>query len=214
MARATRRNFVLTGVAATGALAGSLAGAKTGTDALTKTPAQTAGPFYPESLPLDSDNDLVQIEGRAERAKGEVVNLIGHVCTPAGEPIPGSRVEIWQCDANGRYHHSRDTNSAELDENFQSFGFTTTDADGRYRFRTIKPVSYPGRTPHIHAKVILPDATELTTQLYVRGEPQNERDGLFNRLGSDARKQAASADFKPDPNEPSVLLAQWDIVVG
>lgn len=181
---------------------------------LISTPRQTAGPFYPASLPLDSDNDLVQIEGRENKAKGVVANVIGQVMDGEGQPVADAKVEIWQCDANGRYHHPDDSNDAPLDDDFQAYGATTTDAQGRYRFRTIKPVPYPGRTPHIHFRVLAPGGDQLTTQMYIQGHAGNQKDGLFKRLGNSARQQAASAEFVNNPDDSAELVAHWNIVLG
>jgi protocatechuate 3,4-dioxygenase beta subunit len=181
-------------------------------EALRATPRQTAGPFYPRDFPLDSDNDLVRVEGRSGTAKGIVSNVYGRIVDAQGRPISGAKVEIWQCDANTRYHHIDDQNDAELDENFQGYGFTATDGDGRYRFRTIKPVKYPGRTPHIHFRVTSGTSTELTTQLYVRGEPANGSDGLFRRLGE--QQARVLADFVRSDDESAELMARFDVVVA
>jgi protocatechuate 3,4-dioxygenase beta subunit len=151
------------------------------------TPRQTAGPFYPREFPADGDNDLVAVSGRSELAKGEFLLLGGAVMDQSGRPLAGARVEIWQCNAFGRYHHPGDRSGAPLDPNFQGWGQFVTAADGEYRFRTIKPVPYPGRTPHIHFRVSGPRVPELVTQMYVEGEPGNERDGLYGSLEPAAR---------------------------
>ena len=155
-------------------------------------PAADQGPFYPLSLPLDADNDLVIVEGRPERAAGTILHLGGRVLDPDGRPVRGARVEIWQCDAFGVYHHPRDRRGP-ADANFQGFGATTADDQGAWRFRTIEPVPYPGRTPHIHFKIAGPGFEPLTTQMYLAGHPLNERDGLYRRLG----EQAQPGDGRP-----------------
>ncbi len=188
-----------------------LGGAATSALAAAPTPRQTAGPFYPRSLPLDADNDLVSVSGRGGLADGAHCNVFGQVLDTAGKPLADTRVEIWQCDARGKYHHPDDPNPVIPDENFQGFGSTVTDADGRYRFRTIKPVPYPGRTPHIHFRVVTP-AGELTTQLYVRGHEGNARDGLFRRLGD--RQERVLADFVAASDDSAKLEARFDIVFG
>lgn len=111
------------------------------------TPRQTEGPFYPLSLPADADNDLVSVRGAPGLAKGEVTHLSGRILDANGRPLGGVRVEIWQCDANGRYHHPRDRSGGDRDTNFQGFGHDVSAVDGSYSFRTIRPVPYPGRTP-------------------------------------------------------------------
>lgn len=181
---------------------------------LIETPDQTAGPFYPAELPLDTDNDLIRIEGHPHRAKGIATNVTGRILSPSGEAIADAKVEIWQCDANGRYHHPDDTNDAPLDEHFQAYGSTITDDEGRYRFRTIKPVPYPGRTPHIHYRVTTPGGNQLNTQLYIAGEPGNETDFVFRQIGSRERQQSVVAEFLPNPDDSAELMAHWDVVVA
>jgi protocatechuate 3,4-dioxygenase beta subunit len=185
--------------------------------ALPWTPGQTEGPFYPLELPLDSDNDLVRVEGRPERASGTILHLGGRVLDPDGRPVRGARVEIWQCDAFGVYHHPGDR-GGPADPDFQGFGATEVTDDGAYRFRTIEPVPYPGRTPHIHFKIAGPGFEPLTTQMYVAGHPQNERDFLYRRLDPKAR-DLVTVKLVPAPElEPSAKSgarrASFDIVLG
>ena len=166
------------------------------------TPAQTAGPFYPppNERPADTDWDLVKVDGQVRAAGGEILHLFGQVLTVDDVPVPEALVEIWQCDANGRYHHSDDSGEGRpLDEGFQGFGAVRTDADGGYRFRTIRPVAYPGRTPHIHARVVPPGGRELITQMYLLDEPANQRDFIFRSLGA-AGQAAASIDPVRQPD--------------
>lgn len=158
-----------------------------------QTPEQAAGPFYPDPDQRfdDDDWDLVKIEGHVRQAGGEILHLTGRVLDTAGQPLAGAPVEIWQCDVNGRYLHHGDPQSVPRDADFQGYGRVRTDAEGAYRFRTIRPVPYPGRTPHIHARVGRPDGSVLTTQIYIAGEPGNRQDFLFRRLGRAA--QAATS---------------------
>ena len=204
----TRRQFI--GLLVAGSVASGRVGAAT--DLLRATPRQTAGPFYPSAFPLDSDNDLVHVSGRSGIAKGIVANVYGRIVDVQGRPISGAKVEIWQCDANTRYHHIDDRNPAELDENFQGYGFTASDEDGRYRFRTIKPVKYPGRTPHIHFRATGARREELTTQMYVRGDPGTESDRIFRSLGE--RREQALADFVANDDDSAELMARFDLVIG
>ncbi|MBC8022401.1 MAG: intradiol ring-cleavage dioxygenase [Burkholderiales bacterium] len=150
------------------------------------TPRMTEGPFYPTRFPKDVDADLTRVEGRAVTAQGTVLDVSGRVLDRSGKPRPGARVEIWQCDAQGQYHHVGGPESAG-DANFQGFGFTTTDAEGRYTFRTIRPAPYPGRTPHIHFNVLENGRRRLTSQMFVEGEAANARDGIYRSLGREAR---------------------------
>lgn len=167
---------------------------------LAKTAKATEGPFYPEPSmrSADIDNDLVKIEQSVNEAGGEIVYLTGVVTDTSNEPLSNLKVEIWQCDVNGRYLHTGDSSSgnsnrAERDAGFQGFGHTYTDQSGRYDFKTIKPVSYPGRTPHIHVKVFR-DESVLTTQFYIKDHSENAKDGLFNRLTVDQQK-SVEMDF-------------------
>lgn len=179
------------------------------------TPAQTLGPFYPDQLPLDRDNDLLQVEGHGELAEGIRVQLHGQILDARGMPLEGALVEIWQVDARGIYLHSRGGDRARRDGNFQGYGRFTTAADGRYRFRTIRPVAYPGRTPHIHFAVTLPGQPRFATQCYIRGEPRNARDGLLNAIREPALRELLVVPFVPvaGAREPE-QVARFDIVLG
>ena len=205
MKRTRRRQFlgVGAGLATLGAMPASAA-------ALLPTPAQTEGPFYPLELPLDHDNDLVKIEGREENASGTVLNLGGRILGTDGRPAPGVRIEIWQCDAFGVYHHPGDRHG-EADPNFQGFGHTIADDRGGYRFRTIVPVAYPGRTPHIHVKVLGTDVDVLTTQMYVAGNPDNERDGLYRQLGRARRLVTVPLEAE---GADDAMRANFNVVLG
>jgi protocatechuate 3,4-dioxygenase, beta subunit len=184
--------------------------------ALAPTPAQTEGPFYPLSYPADSDNDLVHVAGRAEPAKGTVTRVAGRILDPSGRPVPGARVEIWQCDAHGRYHNVRDGDAGRpRDENFQGFGQTVTDNAGGYRFLTIRPVPYPGRTPHIHFAVAVPGQRRFITQMYVAGEPGNERDAVLLGVRDPAARARLIVPLQPAPElGRDTLAAAFDIVLG
>jgi protocatechuate 3,4-dioxygenase beta subunit len=182
---------------------------------LTETPRQTQGPFYPDRLPLDSDNDLLILGDRVTPAVGEVTHLSGRVINGRGDPLNNVVVEIWQVDNNGAYLHSRTNNRDKRDVNFQGFGRFETGATGEYRFRTIKPVPYPGRTPHIHVKVKRGDRELLTTQCYIKGHPQNDRDGVLRGLRDPRARAAVMVDFAAIPGSPTgELAARFDIVLG
>lgn len=179
------------------------------------TPAQPRGPFYPDRLPLDRDNDLVQIAGREGLAAGEITDLTGRVLDPNGRPVADALVEIWQCDANGRYLHSRDRQQAPRDPRFQGYGRFRTGADGRYRFRTIKPVAYPGRAPHIHFAVQVPGRRSLVTQMYVAGAPENSSDWLLQGITDEAARERLIVAFEPAGALPDATLrARFDIVLS
>jgi len=180
------------------------------------TPAQTAGPFYPLSLPADSDNDLIHVAGHDGIAKGTATYVTGRILNSTGGPVSGARVEIWQCDANGRYHYVRDDGAGPpFDDNFQGYGQTATDEGGRYRFLTIRPVPYPGRTPHIHFAVSGAGSPRFTTQMYVAGEPGNELDGILTGIRDPAARARLIVPLSPSPAaEPGALAGSFDIILG
>lgn len=179
------------------------------------TPRQTTGPFYPTDWSGDADADLVRVAGAEARALGTVTHLRGRVLDARGEQVEGAVVEIWQCDANGLYRHPRDRPGAR-DPGFQGRGRAAAGPGGAFAFRTIRPVPYPGRTPHIHILVAAPGLRQpLVTQFYVAGEPLNERDGLFNALRDPRERDAVLMRLEPaDRIEPGALLATRDIVLG
>lgn len=170
------------------------------------TPSQTEGPYYPVRLPEDADADLLR-NGRLSYDRGQPAWVTGSVTDLAGKPVAGAVVEIWQCDHAGHYHHPGDGDRA--DPAFQGFGRVAVGADGKYRFRTLRPAAYAGRTPHIHFKVRLGARELLTTQLYVAGDPGNERDFLWRRLDAVSRGDLTST-FSPGPDG---LQARFPIVV-
>jgi protocatechuate 3,4-dioxygenase beta subunit len=182
---------------------------------LTHTPAQTEGPFYPNHLPLDTDNDLLVINEGVTPAVGDVTYVSGRILDSRGEPIRGALVEIWQCDKNGAYLHTGTSNADKRDKNFQGFGRFMTGSSGEYLFRTIKPVPYPGRTPHIHYKVKRAGKELLTTQCYVKGHPGNEKDGIWRNMKDEKQREAVTVDFAPLKGaKAGELAAKFDIVLG
>lgn len=202
-----RRRFLT--LAATGTVLATVPGIANATETLT--PEQTAGPFYPRSLPVDHDADLVQIKSHGARALGTITYLQGHVGTPAGNPIRGARVEIWQCDSFGRYHHPRD--GGGQDPGFQGFGRTETDTQGRYRFRTIRPVPYPGRAPHIHMRIVS-GGVDMTTQIYIEGDPLNAKDFLLGRISDPLARASLIVPFQAiNGFEAGALKAEFNPVI-
>lgn len=185
---------------------------------LFETPPLTEGPFYPDKLPLDQDNDLIIISDSLTPAVGQITHLTGRVLTASGSPVKDATVEIWQCDAKAVYLHTRDSGpkAAQQDKNFQGFGKFTTASDGGYRFRTIKPIPYPGRpAPHIHFKVKKGDRELLTTQLMIRGHEGNLRDGVFSAARDLIERELLMTDFKPIPDSKTgEFAARFDIVLG
>ncbi len=177
------------------------------------TSSQSEGPFYPQSPDRfdDMDNDLVRLEHETREAGGEILHLSGIVLSASGLPLKNARVEIWQCDANGRYLHHLDRSDGR-DRYFQGFGRALTGPEGQYSFRTIRPVPYTGRTPHIHFKVFDSGGRELlTTQMYVEGEPGNVDDFLYRRL-SDEEKRSLTVALSTDGS--GEYQGRFDIVLG
>ncbi len=182
------------------------------------TPALTEGPFYPDKLPLDQDNDLIIISDSTTPAVGQITHLTGRVLTANGSPVKDATVEIWQCDANAVYLHTRDSGpkASQQDKHFQGFGHFTTSSSGEYRFRTIKPVAYPGRpAPHIHFKVKKGDRELLTSQFMVRGEEGNLRDGVYGGVRDLVDRELILADFIPvKDSKIGEYRANFDIILG
>jgi protocatechuate 3,4-dioxygenase beta subunit len=211
----SRRHFLRGGLALGAA---ALFPAHLFAEELLRTPRLTEGPFYPDRLPLDTDNDLIIINDSLTPAVGEVTHLTGRILDASGSPVKDATIEIWQCDAHAVYIHTRDSGPKEKqrDKNFQGFGRFTTDSKGGYRFRTIKPVPYPGRpAPHIHVKIKKADRELLTTQIFVNGHPGNARDGVFGGLRDPLDRELVMADFKPvAASKIGELSASLDIVIG
>jgi protocatechuate 3,4-dioxygenase beta subunit len=182
---------------------------------LQRTPGQILGPFYPLGE-LSQNADLTSVPGRPGRAEGQVLNVLGRVLSLSGEPVRDAKVEVWQANAYGRYSHPSDTNPAPLDPNFEGAAVLTTDSEGRYRFKTIKPAAYPAgpnltRPAHIHFQVS-GRQDRLVTQMYFENDPYNQTDPFLNSAG---RKEllitkllAPSPEFEPDSK-----MAIFDIVL-
>ena len=179
------------------------------------TPPQTEGPFYPDKLPLDTDNDLLIVNDGITAAVGEVTWLSGRVLDSRGDPIRNALVEIWQCDANGAYLHSGTGNREKRDVHFQGFGRFLTGSAGEYVFRTIKPVAYPGRTPHIHYAIKRKGRKELITQCYIAGHSGNEKDGVWKGIKDEKARKSVTIPFVPlKASRTGELAARFDIVLG
>jgi protocatechuate 3,4-dioxygenase, beta subunit len=189
--------------------------------AVRPTPRQTLGPFYPRNAverPRDTDADLINVVDGRVLTLGTPLFLTGRILDASGRPLPDAAIEIWQCDANSVYHHPAGGGEAARDPNFQGYGLARSDERGVYRFRTILPVAYPGRTAHIHVRVAGP-RTSLATQLYLAGEPGNERDFLYRQL--DAAERAAIT-LAPTPTsgvehplaQHTRLTMRADLVLG
>lgn len=211
----SRRTFL--GSAALGAV-GSAAFFAPGVFAeqLTQTPSQTAGPFYPDKMPLDTDNDLLIINDSITPAVGTVTHLSGRILDKRGEPIRNAVVEIWQVDNNAAYLHTKSDNYGKRDSNFQGFGRFMTGSTGEYYFRTIKPVLYPGRlAPHIHFAVKVKGRDQFTSQCYIKGHPGNASDFVLKEVRDPKARQSILVDFTPiAASRIGELAAKFDIVLG
>jgi protocatechuate 3,4-dioxygenase, beta subunit len=185
------------------------------------TAAQTTGPFYPTHDRADEDPDLTRVKGRPGRATGEVIVVQGRVLDEACRPIAGALVEIWQANTHGRYDHEKDAgNPRPLDPNFQSWAEMPTDAEGRFRFTTIKPGSYPVgddgwiRPPHIHFRVSRRGYHELVTQMSFAGDALNDLDLIRKELApSDQSRVTVAFEPAPAPAEPGTRLGVFDITL-
>jgi protocatechuate 3,4-dioxygenase beta subunit len=186
--------------------------------ALRRTPDQILGPFYPVVKPVYQGTDLTILPGKPGRAAGQVIHLMGRVVNPQGQPVAGARMEIWQANARGRYTHPGDTNPAPLDPNFEGFAVATTDAEGRYRIKTIKPGAYPAgpdarmRPPHIHFDVT-GKSNRLVTQMYFAGEPLNDNDHFLQGAGPGKDRLIVPLRPPTEGLEPESLVGVWDIVL-
>jgi protocatechuate 3,4-dioxygenase beta subunit len=180
-------------------------------ETLQRTVRMMSGPFYPDEIPLDHDNDLVQFEGK--RAAGTWLDLAGRVLGERGRALDRTRVEIWQCDANSRYHHVDDGGDGERDPGFQGYGEFVTAADGRYRFRTIRPVPYGWRTGHVHFRVSGPGFEPFTTQMFVAGEPRNAEDGPYGSISDPAMRAAVTIPLEQTGAKDVPLRGRFDIVL-
>lgn len=179
------------------------------------TPHQTEGPFYPDKLPLDTDNDLIIVNDALTPAVGEITWLSGRLLDARGEPIRNAVVEIWQVDNTGVYLHTKGGSREKQDKNFQGFGRFLTGSTGEYLFRTIKPVPYPGRTPHIHFAVKMKGREKFTTQCYIKGEPKNDTDGVLKGMKDAKARQSLIIPFAPmKGSRVGELAARFDIVLG
>ena len=184
------------------------------------TPGMTEGPFYPDRMPLDTDNDLLILNDAITPAVGEVSYVSGRVMSASGQPLRNAFVEIWQCDTHGTYAHSRGRNpDGSHDPNFQGYGRFMTGSEGQYLFRTIKPVPYDlagmYRAPHIHFAVSKNGQRLITTQMLLRGHPANARDNILQGVRDARARESVLVDFKPlEGSKLGELSATFDIVLG
>ncbi len=184
-------------------------------DELTLTPHMTEGPFYPyNDLPLDLDNDLVRI-GEGTAAEGEVLHVAGQVLTQNGEPVKGATVHMWQADTHGAYIHRGTANPDKRDRAFQGIGKFETDSEGRYKFRTVRPGLYPGRTAHLHFKIERKGVAAFTTQLCDKDHPRTANDGELRRIRDAKAREAVQSSFKPiAESKAGELAASFNIILS
>lgn len=182
-----------------------------------RTPEQILGPYYPLKG-FDQNADLTRVPGRPGRAEGQVLDVMGRVFNLKGGPVRNAKVEIWQANAHGRYTHPSDTNPAPLDPNFEGSVVLTTDQEGRYRFKTIKPAGYPAgpnrmRPAHIHFQ-ISGRQDRLVTQMYFEGDPYNDTDRFL--LTALEQKEMLIAKLLPATSEmePEAKLVVFNIVLS
>jgi protocatechuate 3,4-dioxygenase beta subunit len=159
------------------------------------------------------------VSGRPGRAEGQVLNVMGRVLNLAGEPVRNAKVEVWQANAHGRYTHPSDPNPAPLDPNFEGSAVLSTDAEGRYRFKTIKPAAYPAgpnrmRPAHIHFQVS-GRQDKIVTQMYFADDPYNEADPFLNSVGGPERKELLVRKLlDPPPDfEADSKMVIFDVVL-
>ncbi|MEK6580451.1 MAG: protocatechuate 3,4-dioxygenase [Bdellovibrionota bacterium] len=212
-----RRQFIKWGAGAAGALALFSPFSKALAETCGLTPPQTAGPFFPGEKEFHPDTDLTYIAGHSKRAKGKVISVVGRVLDQNCKPISGAAVEIWQACASGRYNNPKDTNPAAMDPDFKYWGEDFTDDNGRYRFKTVIPGAYPAdvdwtRPPHIHFKITKLGFHELTTQLYFKGDPLNDKDYILQKIPEHQRDQVI-VEFVASDHEGEIgtLTGKFDI---
>jgi protocatechuate 3,4-dioxygenase beta subunit len=204
----------LLGAGAGGLAVWALSGPASWAAAVVATPPQAAGPFYPLQIPLDRDNDLTHVQGMDGQAHGAIFDVYGRLTDDGGRPMPGVQIEIWQVNGFGRYHHPHDEQDLPWDPRFQGFGRTLTDEQGGYRFRTVRPVAYPGRAPHIHFALRSPRFATFYTQLYLAGAPENERDFLLARVRDPKARERLIVSLEPSPAKGAEFAGRFDIALG
>ena len=209
--RPNRRRRALCALVATAMLPVGRAGSQPTAAARSPTPSQPEGPFYPKTFPADRDSDLTQIVGRAARAQGTPLYLSGRVFARDGKALGNATIELWQCDVHGRYHHAGD-DGVPRDDNFQGYGVATADTEGRYAFKTIRPVPYGGRPPHMHLRVRAGGGSVLTTQIYIAGD-ELAGDSALSGASNATVRQLTMALTPVTGREPGALGGTFDLVL-
>jgi len=187
-----------------------------------QTLSELSGPVFGHSIVSAADADLTTNAGTGAPALGERIIVSGRVIEEDGRPVPNTLLEIWQCNAAGRYPHVRDTHDAPVDPNFLGAGRLLTDAEGRYRFVTIRPGEYPWRNhynawrpAHIHFSLFGPAfATRLVTQMYFPGDPLMDDDPMYNSVPDERARKRLVAEFDWEHTAPEHAIAyRFDIVL-
>jgi protocatechuate 3,4-dioxygenase, beta subunit len=185
-----------------------------------QTLSELTGPLFGPGEVGPGDSDLTR--QHAGEPLGERIIVAGRVLDEAMRPVLGSLIEIWQCNAAGRYVHERDQHPAPLDPNFTGAGRCVTDAEGRYRFTTVKPGAYPWRNhanawrpAHIHFSLLGPSfLSRLVTQMYFPGDPLFAFDPIFNSIPGPKARQRLIARFDMGTTKPEWALGYvFDIVL-
>lgn len=202
----TRRTFAGSALATVGLLA---TGASAADKVLRQTAVSDLGPFYPVDRLAEEDADLTWLKGHSKRALGNVIEVTGRVLDKHGNPVDGARLELWQCNAAGRYAHSGDIATTPLDPNFQGYASIKTGAKGEWKITTIKPAAYDSpigkRTPHIHFDIMGKQHRLISQMYFADDHAQNTTDELYKLLGEDAITSVAKLDA------PSKYY--WDVVL-
>jgi len=182
--------------------------------------SEVTGPTFEEAWAGPEATDLTR--QHKEEPLGERIIVAGRVLDEDGRPVPGTLVELWQCNAAGRYHHPVDQHDAPLDPNFTGAGQVVTDASGNYRFVTIKPGAYPWRNTHnawraahIHFSVFGPAfATRIITQMYFPGDPLMGYDPIYQSTADPVARERLVARYDPELSEAEWALGyRWDLVL-
>jgi protocatechuate 3,4-dioxygenase, beta subunit len=182
--------------------------------------SEITGPVFGHSAVAEGDNDLTRHPGG--ESLGQRIIVTGKVLDGNGRPVPNTLIEIWQCNAAGRYHHKVDQHPAPLDPNFTGAGRTMTDAEGNYHFITVKPGAYPWgnhpnawRPAHIHFSLFgTAFTTRLVTQMYFPDDPLFPFDPIFNSIPDARARQRLISKFEMDLTQPDWALGfRWDIVL-
>jgi protocatechuate 3,4-dioxygenase beta subunit len=204
--RLSRRAFAGSALAAATLVAAGRGFAAT---PLVPTPDQELGPFYPIQRMAEADADLTWIKGHKKRAEGTVIQVTGRVLDRRGNPMSGARLELWQCNAVGRYAHPNEVATMPLDPDFQGYAAIRTGRNGEWRITTIKPSAYDTpigrRTPHIHFDVQGPGHRLVTQMYFSDDDATNTKDALYRGLGGDAPRTVAQLG--------AIGQYGWDIVL-